>query len=79
MEFWQAVNGDSFIWARLMRKPNYESEAIRDVHLWHFEILVLDILGTACNTVQLRYAVSFGIWDGGRTIKLKFHIQKPEG
>ena len=75
MEFWHAVNGDSFIWARLISKPNCKSEATIDVHLWHFEIRVLDVSGIACNMVQLCYAVSFGFWGGdrfrGRTIRTR--------
>ena len=59
-----------------MSKPNYKLEATIDVHLWHFEIPVLHVSGTACNIVQLRYAVSFGFWGGdrfrGRTIKPSF-------
>jgi len=53
-EFRHAVKDDSFIWARLIRKLNYKSEATICVLLCNFEITVLDVLGTACNIVQLR-------------------------
>ena len=65
--------------ARLISKPNYKSEDTIDVHLGHFEIHVLDASGTAFNIVQLRYAVSFGIWGGdrfrGRTIRNLLSMQ----
>ena len=35
-------------------------------HAWYFEIRVLDVLGTACNIVQLSYAVFFVIGTGDR-------------
>ena len=51
---------DLFIWAKLLGAI-YKSEATICAHLWNFEIHALNVLGTACNKVQLCYAVLLAI------------------
>ena len=81
-EYRRALNRDSLIWKRFIRRPNYKSEATIRVHLRNFEINILDVLGTACNAVQLHYAVSCGDRGGdhfrGRMYRSRGHNMMPD-